>query len=141
MTVALSPLSEAQKVEHSDKIWNQVINEVATLGGRTLSHALHNAMTSRPLENALQEVGARGRDRDRDRDRLSPGTGTPKGKKRLPADDAARGGRERESKKSAKADREVCSDWAADGACSAHAKGKCKDRRHPEAWRGHGKPK
>ena len=135
LTVALSPLNEAQKIEHSDKIWNSVINEVATLGGRTLSHALNNAMKSRSVENALQEAAARTRDR-------SPNTGPGKaGKKRKGPDDSPgrERDRDRDPKKEARKDRPVCPDWEEDGACSAHAQGKCKDRRHPEAWRGVGR--
>lgn len=133
LTVALSPLSEAQKVEHSDKIWNSVINEVSTLAGRTLSHALHNAMKSRAVENALQEAGARGRDR-------TPTTGSPgKAPKKRGGEPAERSPRDRDPKKAAKQERAVCPDWEEDGSCSAHAQGKCKERRHPDSWRGIGK--
>ena len=136
LTVALSPLSEKQKEEHSEKIWNQVINEAATLGGRTLSHALSNAMKSRAVDNALQESAPRSTHRQSE---AGKGGGPRPGKKGARREESPRADRDRDAKKAAKAGRDACPDWEDEGKCRAHAEGKCKDFRHPESWRGVGK--
>ena len=117
-------------------IWNQVINEAATLGGRTLSHALSNAMKSRAVDNALQESAPRSTHRQPE---AGKGGGPRPGKKWGRREESPRADRDRDAKKAAKAGRDACPDWEDEGKCRAHAEGKCKDFRHPESWRGVGK--
>ena len=145
LTAALAPLSEKQRASIADRLWNELIKETGTLNGYSYSRAFKLAfLTSRVFTDACQEEAEKAEERP-DQEKLTPRGGRDRDRRddrdrdRRPNKRTGLSPEEKTRDKEAKKSRPVCRDWEKDGACRDHEKGRCKEHRHPEDWRGRGR--
>ena len=139
LTVALAPLSDPQQDESIGIMWGDLSAAARNLQGHTYSTAFRQAFFSNAMRDTLRaepavvtprRPGGRRRDDDDGEERTSH-------KRRSTAELLQL----REEAKRQKQGRPVCKDWEKTGACKLHDKLQHKTHKHPEKWRGSGKPK
>lgn len=126
---ALEPLSENQRIDHGDRMWNQLMTEMSLLQGYSLSRAVARVFC--PESNSYLEACRE----------VRGGQLPPRVEKRPVVKTLREGERAPESpdkrRKLSKDDRRArpsCSDWEKDGRCSAFSAGNCKGKQHPGPW-------
>ena len=134
------PLTIDQKNEYAQAFWTCLSTRMTETSKKSLTRALLAAIEHRDLQPWLS------RPREAE-EAVAPATsqsGKHRGDRRVervPGDRSRSGEREprpgdRQShRKDEKAQKPICENYRRDGKCKAHADRKCKDRRHPDAWR------
>ena len=130
------PLTIEQKNEYAQAFWTCLSTRMTEQVKKSLTRALLAALDHRDLQPwlskprvaeeaaapATAQAGRHRNERVRERD--------PNDR-----DDRSRSGERRSQRRDEKAQRPICEQYRRDGKCKAHADKKCKDKRHPDAWK------